>query len=328
MNPTQETHLESIDPRLAEANRVLIGDNGVSADPVGAASLYKEALEAGVGAAGVRLAVLAAVGVARPANWSEALDRLEEAAELGHHPAERQLAVLAGRDDLALRTGSAALWRNVRKDIDVAALLKAPTLRRVSVAPAIALIDGLATKAMCRWLIAKAKPRLERGMVRDLATGQPVPDPIRTGLSAGFGLADTDLVLVATQERLARASGLVVHQQEAPHVLTYEPGQEYRPHFDFMNPTQPAFAEQLAIMGQRVATCLTWLNEDYEGGETDFPRASFRYKGKTGDAMLFLNVTQPDRRPDPLTLHAGLSPTRGRKWLLSQWVRDRVQAIV
>ena len=29
-----------------------------------------------------------------------------------------------------------------------------------------------------------------------------------------------------------------------------------------------------------------------------------------------------------MTLHAGLPVTHGRKWLLSQWVRDRVQPIV
>ena len=27
--------------------------------------------------------------------------------------------------------------------------------------------------------------------------------------------------------------------------------------------------------------------------------------------------------PDPRTLHAGLPPTAGEKWVLSQWVRTR-----
>ena len=37
---------------------------------------------------------------------------------------------------------------------------------------------------------------------------------------------------------------------------------------------------------------------------------------------MFFNVDaagQPDRR----TLHAGLPPSAGEKWLLSQWFRDR-----
>jgi prolyl 4-hydroxylase len=110
-------------------------------------------------------------------------------------------------------------------------------------------------------------------------------------------------------------------------VLSYEPGQQYKQHADYFNPEYPAFAEMLSILGQRAATCLTWLNEDFAGGETDFPRAGFRHKGRTGDAMLFMNVTQ-DQKPDPMSVHAGLPVSQGRKWLLSQWVRDREQPII
>jgi predicted 2-oxoglutarate/Fe(II)-dependent dioxygenase YbiX len=180
---------------------------------------------------------------------------------------------------------------------------------------------------MCRWLIHRGGGLLVPAMVGDYATGQWVRDPIRTGLAAGFGLADTDIVLVLTQKRLALASGLAVHQQEAPYVLSYEVGQEYKAHFDFLLPDDPAFAHILQAMGQRVATCLTWLNDDYEGGETAFPKINWKHRGKAGDSMLFLNVRTSDRRPDPASLHAGTPVTRGRKWLLSQWVRDKVQPI-
>jgi prolyl 4-hydroxylase len=313
--------------RVRAIDRVLVGANGAGAAPEEAAQLYAEAMAAGCGAAAARLAVLAAVGVARPSNWSEALDRLADAAELGNRPAQKQLAVLAERDDLAGRTGNAALWRNLRKEIDLGKLLAPPRSQQIHLAPGIGVIEGLATRAMCRWIISRGKGRLERPMVRDVRTGQGVPDPIRTALSTGFGLSDTDVVIVLTQTRLQRASGLMVHQQEAPFLLSYEPGQEYKPHFDFMDPGIAAFQNQLAIMGQRVATCFTYLNEDYDGGETDFPRIGWRFRGKAGDALLFANVTS-NRQPDPMTLHAGLPVTRGRKYLLSQWIRDRVQAIV
>jgi prolyl 4-hydroxylase len=327
MTAPSDTSIEAEDPRVSAADRVLIGSNGVGAQPEAATQLYKDAMVAGVGGAAARLAVLAAIGVARPANWDEALDCLADAAELSHRPSQKQLAVLADRDDLAARTGNSALWRSVRKDIDVNALLKTGKAARVHLAPAIAVIEGLATRAMCRWIISRSRGRLQRGMVHDYQTGRSVPDPIRTALSTGFGLVDTDIVLALTQARLARATGLIVHQQEAPILLSYDPGQEYKPHYDFLNPGVPAFARQLAIMGQRVATCLTYLNEDYEGGETEFPKIGWRFRGKTGDALFFANVT-PEKTPDPLTLHAGRPVIRGHKWLLSQWVRDRVQAIV
>ena len=68
-----------------------------------------------------------------------------------------------------------------------------------------------------------------------------------------------------------------------------------------------------------------YLNDDYEGGETEFPAIGLRYRGRRGDALLFANVDivgNPDRR----SIHAGLPPTRGEKWLLSQWIRNRTPA--
>ncbi|HEV7479267.1 MAG TPA: 2OG-Fe(II) oxygenase [Roseiarcus sp.] len=309
---------------LREADGLLVGGDMHEAQPEAAIRLYTQAVDAGSGPAAARLAVLAAMGVARPANWEEALDRLVQAAEFSDRNAQRQLMVLADRED-ALPTSSLA-WKKLRGDIDLERLLAPPSIRSVSMAPAILLIDGLATKAMCRWIIARGRHRLQINKILDFASGEQVLDPIRTGLGAPFGICDTDIVMTLVQERLARASRLMVHQQEPPFLLSYEPGQQYLPHFDFLDPGVASFGGQLEVMGQRVATCLTWLNDDYEGGETEFPRIGFRHRGRPGDAMLFLNVT-PDHRPDPLTLHAGLAPTRGRKWLLSHWVRDRVQPI-
>jgi hypothetical protein len=37
---------------------------------------------------------------------------------------------------------------------------------------------------------------------------------------------------------------------------------------------------------------------------------------------MFFNVL-PSGEPDYLTVHAGLPPRTGVKWLLSQWIRDR-----
>lgn len=315
------------DERVANADRLLSGLGESPSDPAAATKLYLEAAAAGSGVAAMRLAVLAAVGVAREANWSEALDHLADAAELNHEGAQRQLMVLSDGPDERKAAASSSDWRKLRNDLDLKTLLTPPAIKNISSKPAIMTIEALASEAMCRWIIAQGRGRLERGLINDLATGQPVPDPIRTALGAPFSITQADIVTVLVQERLARATRLMVRQQEAPYLLSYEPGQQYRPHFDFFDPSNPAFQPQLALMGQRVATCLTYLNDEYEGGETDFPRVGWRYRGKPGDALLFLNVT-PDRRPDPLTLHAGLPVTRGRKWLLSQWVRDRVQPIL
>jgi prolyl 4-hydroxylase len=58
------------------------------------------------------------------------------------------------------------------------------------------------------------------------------------------------------------------------------------------------------------------------GGETEFPYLRQRFRGRKGDALFFWNVL-PDFSPDARTLHAGLPPSSGEKWLFSQWVRAR-----
>jgi hypothetical protein len=108
--------------------------------------------------------------------------------------------------------------------------------------------------------------------------------------------------------------------------MQYAVGQEFRPHHDFLDPNQPGTAADLARRGQRVATFLIFLNDDFEGGETAFPKAGISHRGRTGDALFFANIT-PDGAPDPLTLHAGKPPTSGEKWIFSQWIRDRSPAM-
>jgi hypothetical protein len=56
------------------------------------------------------------------------------------------------------------------------------------------------------------------------------------------------------------------------------------PHFDFIDPAAPSYAAEVRQLGQRIATVLLYLNEDYEGGGTVFPELGIDHRGKQGDA--------------------------------------------
>ena len=84
--------------------------------------------------------------------------------------------------------------------------------------------------------------------------------------------------------------------------------------------------KRFAVKGQRVQTCLVYLNSDYDGGETDFPKIGVKFRGRAGEAIIFDNVDEQGHG-DMRTLHEGVPPTRGTKWLLSQWIRDKAQPI-
>lgn len=286
------------------ADRVLLGVEGAATDIERAYALYDDAAAAGSALAAHRLAVLFAMGVGRPADWGKALDRLRQAAELGHSTAERQLRLIDGGN-----------------------LFPPAALTSANQDPAIVVLKAHVPPPVCRWIVESGRGRLAPGQVNHISTGAPIPDPMRTAKAAHFRLFDIDVVLALTLERIARATGLPVHRFEPANLLHYAPGQEYRPHFDFIDPAVPGFQEQLAVFGQRMATVLVYLNDDYEGGETDFPKLGFKFRGQPGDALVFLNVGR-DGRPHRASLHAGLPPTRGEKWVLSIWVRDRVQPIL
>lgn len=252
-------------------------------------------------------AILSALGVGRTASWSEAYALLARAAALGDASARAQL-------ELVGRASDVAVW------------VDAPAPREHFAAPRVLSFEQFIPPAWCAWIMQRAHPSLAAARVKNPAQGGANVDAIRTNAGMGFSVLDTDLVIQVVHARIAATLALPVMHQEPTNVLHYQPGQEYKPHFDFLDPGEVHFAVELQRVGQRVATFLIYLNDDYEGGETAFPRLDWRFKGKAGDALAFWNVTEG--RPDPRTLHAGLAPTRGDKWLLSKWVRDRPLPLV
>jgi prolyl 4-hydroxylase len=252
--------------------------------------------------------VFAACGAGLKQDWSAALDYLQHAAGFGSALARAQLALLSGKE-----------WQDARDHIDIPMLLASPEPRVISQDPRIAAIENLLSPALCDWLIERAKPKLKPAQVYSRITAEGSTERGRTNSAMEFDIAETDLVVALIREKIARLTGLATPAMEHTQILHYAPGQQFARHFDFLEPLIPAHARDIAARGQRVATFLIYLHDDFDGGETDFPETGLRHRGRKGDALLFWNVAEgaPDRR----TLHAGLPTTRGEKWLLSQWIR-------
>ncbi|HEX2762601.1 MAG TPA: 2OG-Fe(II) oxygenase [Allosphingosinicella sp.] len=273
------------------------------------ARLLGEACEAGSAVAAERLAVLEAMGAGRPQSWSRAFAFLDLAAGRGSGSARSQLELLA-------RGGAG---------IDLAALLAPPAKRSLADAPRIRAIAGFATAEECDWVIGLAGDKLQPARVWDPVTGENRSDPSRTNHAMDLGLGDTDVIVEVLRARIAATSNLPVPVFETPQVMRYAVGQAFHPHYDYLDPNEPGDRAQLQRRGQRIATFLLYLNDDFEGGETAFPAIGLSHRGRKGDGLLFANVD--DRgAPEPKALHAGTPPTRGEKWILSQWVRDRTPA--
>lgn len=191
-------------------------------------------------------------------------------------------------------------------------------------APRVFTIDNFIPKAACAWLIKSARKNLQPAVTqRAELNGAAVVDSARTNSLAPTNILHPDVVLQLANLRIAATIREPLEHQEPTNLLHYARGQEYVRHYDFVRPGEEAgFAHELRVIGQRVVTFLIYLNDDYEGGETEFPRLDWRFKGKAGDALVWWNLSEAGV-PEPLSLHAGLPVTKGEKWLFSKWVRQR-----
>lgn len=250
---------------------------------------------------------MSALGAGLQQNWGMALDCMQAAAERGLRAAQEELRLL-GR-------GAGTGWKSLRDAIDPRKLSEPGELRSVHTDPRISVAEQFLAPELCDWLVARAAPKMARA--RTFAASL---DEARNNSVAEFNFVEIDMVLTLVRERIATLSGLPARGLENTQVLHYATGQRFAPHYDFLYPDSPDGAARIAEAGQRVATFLVYLSDDFDGGETEFPKLDWRYRGAKGDAILFWNLRE-DGEVDLQTLHAGLAPTRGEKWLLSQWIR-------
>lgn len=278
----------------------------------------------GSGEAAYLVAAMAAEGYAMAQNWTTALTYLQRAAELGFGQARRELIFLSGDKEAAVRAteggvSAADIWQKLRRGIDLKAQLALPPQRVVNIDPRIAIVERFLTPEACDWLVERARTAIRPATTIDPATGEPHFEDGRTNSSTKFRFMDLDFPIFVIRHRIAELTRLPLFALESPAVLHYAAGQEYTPHYDFYDPNEPGYAKKIETDGQRVATFLVYLNDDYDGAETDFPLIPWRHKGRKGDAVHWWNVL-PAGAPDRKTLHAGLPPSRGEKWLFSQWI--------
>lgn len=260
----------------------------------------------GDGAATHRLAVLTSMGLWVAQSWPEALRLLDLSAAQGHGPAADDRAALTAFPDLGQ-------W------------LTPPPPQALMTGPVILSIPEFLPPGLCDWLIDQARDETRPALVYDPDTGEGLRNDIRTNSASQVGLERTTVTMALVRERIARVAGLPVPGLEWTQVLHYGVGQTFDWHVDWLNPEEPGHAPDLAARGQRIATLLVYLNDDYEGGETAFEAGGLRHRGRKGDALMWAN-TLPQGGVDPRTRHAGLPPTAGEKWVLSQWLRGRAPA--
>jgi prolyl 4-hydroxylase len=187
--------------------------------------------------------------------------------------------------------------------------------------PRAVLLDGLLSAQECERLIEYAHEKgLKKSGVVDPSSGDSVVHGARTSTSVFFTRAETPLI-DSVEQKLAQITGWPVTHGEGLQVLRYEPGQQYKPHFDWFDKSKPGAASHLSRGGQRVATTVVYLATAESGGGTFFPEAGVEVLPRAGGGIFFNNVDLLGK-PDGTSLHSGTPVISGVKIVATYWQRE------
>jgi len=191
---------------------------------------------------------------------------------------------------------------------------KITQIKRVNEPCSIELFKNVLSKKECSDLI-KGYDKWEQA--RTHSGNLDHDKEIRKATNAVY--EDESPLLRKVREVIAEKTNTNINQQEWPiSIIRYDEEGEYKEHLDAYDTNYQAPHPQ---MGNRWKTAILYLNSDYEGGETYFPKWNKTIKGKPGELLVWDNLNK-DKSVNTDTLHAGLPVTKGVKYIVVSWIRE------
>ncbi|USK72766.1 2OG-Fe(II) oxygenase [Peribacillus frigoritolerans] len=175
--------------------------------------------------------------------------------------------------------------------------------------PLIVVLENVLSDEECDGLIELSKDKMNRskiGVTHEV-------NEIRTSSGMFFQENEYDII-TKIEKRISTIMNIPVEHGEGIQILKYNPGQEYKAHFDFFT------SSSNAAKNNRISTIILYLNDVEHGGETFFPKLNFSVFPRKGMAVYF-EYFYNDKNLNELTLHGGAPVINGEKWVATQWMR-------
>jgi prolyl 4-hydroxylase len=186
--------------------------------------------------------------------------------------------------------------------------------------PQVILLGNVLSEEECDAIVTHCGSRYTRSTVAAESDGASVVHEGRTSEMAFIQRGEAEVA-----ERIDRRLAALAHWSpdctEPFQLQKYGKTQEYRPHYDWLDPDSAGHRAHLARGGQRLATFVLYLCDVAQGGGTVFPHLGLEVFPKKGNALWFLN-TDSHHQPDPQTLHGGAPVVSGTKIIANKWLRQ------
>lgn len=183
----------------------------------------------------------------------------------------------------------------------------------------IQIIDDFLTDEECDYIMGVSKSKFQPSK---LMTEKDEKGFGRDSFSAELHVFPNDEVLNSIRSKAARLIKMPESHFEYFQCLYYDPGQEYMNHYDTFDETTDRGKKLVFEKGQRKYTILAYLNDDFEGGGTHFPNLDLLVQPKKRRIVIFNNLDE-NNQVLKASFHAGLPVTKGRKYSVNIWVRNK-----
>jgi len=196
--------------------------------------------------------------------------------------------------------------KNQRKNQhqQIQALKKIPCVIKFSVNE----LPFIISKEICDKLCKDALPHLKPSKVYNLPNS--LQELVRNSMFCSIVSKETDIV----RNIASKLSGYPLSHVEYAQVVRYQEGQGFSEHYDTdpNNKTNPSWS--------RLATFMIYLNDDFIGGETEFPLLNQIVQPEQCKGLFWWNVNQNELITD--SKHKGRYVIDGTKWIINTWVHS------
>ncbi|WP_305096337.1 prolyl hydroxylase family protein [Croceibacterium aestuarii] len=124
------------------------------------------------------------------------------------------------------------------------------------------------------------------------------------------------------EARLFGLNGIPIEYGEPVQGQRYEPGQEFKAHTDYFEPSGADFHKYTSVAGQRTWTFMAYLNDVEAGGATRFKVIKKMFQPTRGTVVAW-NNHRPDGSLNPATLHHAMKVRKGLKYVITKWYREK-----
>jgi prolyl 4-hydroxylase len=177
------------------------------------------------------------------------------------------------------------------------------------------IIDNFLSEYECDTIIAETAHKLVPSALTRAAPGDP---NFRTSETAYF---DNTGIQPSIEEKILSLLQLPKESAESAQVQRYKVGNEFKAHYDFFHPGEDDVHLE---RGQRTWTFTMYLNDVEQGGHTYFPELKQGVVPKKGRAAIWCNL-RLDGEVDNNTLHQGSPVEKGEKYIVTKWLRDKLE---